>query len=97
MSAIQEAARALAAKAKQGAYTDDDVQAVVKAVFECDNVNTEKCDYFRERASDLSEEGHIEVDDDAVVSLSEDGGAYVQAWLWVEDEDGVLTDEEEEG
>ncbi|MGH9691021.1 MAG: hypothetical protein ACRD4C_08090 [Candidatus Acidiferrales bacterium] len=28
-------------------------------------------------------EGDIEVDDDAVVSIS-DGGAYVQAWIWVE-------------
>jgi hypothetical protein len=96
MSSIQTAARALAKKVKQGAYTDEDVQAVVKAVFECDNVNTEKCNYFRERADNLTEEGRLEVDEEAVVSLSEDGGAYVQAWLWVEDEDGVLIDDEED-
>lgn len=29
------------------------------------------------------EEGSIEVDEAAAVSLSEDGGAYVQAWVWV--------------
>lgn len=27
-----------------------------------------------------------EVDEDATVSLSEDGGTYVQAWVWVDDE-----------
>ena len=29
-------------------------------------------------------EGEIEVDDNALVSLGEDNGAYVQSWLWVE-------------
>jgi len=35
-------------------------------------------------------EGEIEIDDNAVVSISDDGGAYVQAWVWVYDpqEDG---------
>ena len=30
-------------------------------------------------------EGSLEIDDHAVVSSSGDGGAYVQAWVWVED------------
>ena len=30
--------------------------------------------------------GEIEIDDDAAVSMSEDG-AYVQGWLWVADEE----------
>ncbi|WP_156820679.1 hypothetical protein [Thioalkalivibrio thiocyanodenitrificans] len=34
----------------------------------------------------LQQEGEIEVDDDACVSLGE-GGAYVAAWLWVENKD----------
>lgn len=38
-----------------------------------------------------SEEGTLEVDDNAQVSPG-DGGAYVQAWVWV-----PLDDEEEDG
>jgi len=30
-------------------------------------------------------EGELEVDDDAVVSLSDDEGAYVQTWTWISD------------
>lgn len=30
-----------------------------------------------------TDEGTIEVDDDAIVSFGGDGGAYVQAWVWV--------------
>ena len=36
------------------------------------------------------DEGAIEVDDSAPVSQAEgnpDGGAYVQAWIWIPDED----------
>lgn len=29
------------------------------------------------------DEGTIEVDDNAVVSIGDDDGAYVQAWVWV--------------
>lgn len=32
----------------------------------------------------LHDEGTLEVDDDALVNLSEDGGAYVQAWVWID-------------
>lgn len=31
------------------------------------------------------EEGECEIDDKAVVSVSDEGGAYVQAWVWVDD------------
>ena len=30
-------------------------------------------------------EGHLEIDPDAVVSLGCEKGAYVQAWLWVDE------------
>lgn len=30
-------------------------------------------------------DGEIEIDEDAVVSVSDDDGAYVQAWVWVDD------------
>ena len=32
------------------------------------------------------DEGTIEIDDTAVVSRGSDNGAYVQAWVWVEDD-----------
>lgn len=45
----------------------------------------------------MCREGELEVDGDAIVSESADGGAYVMAWLWVSDEDaGVERDEEED-
>ena len=31
----------------------------------------------------ISNEGEIEVDDEAVVSAGFDDGAYVQAWVWI--------------
>lgn len=87
MSAIQEKARALAAKVKQGAYTDEDVRAVVKAVHECDVVDKDRCDQLRQKAqNEIANDGEIEIDEGAVVSLSDDGGAYVQAWVWISDD-----------
>lgn len=38
-------------------------------------------------------DGQIEIDDNAPVSLSDDGGAYVQAWVWVDDERALGGDE----
>jgi hypothetical protein len=41
-------------------------------------------EWFRTRAKELyHEEGEIEVDGDAAVSLGNDDGAYVTAWVWV--------------
>jgi hypothetical protein len=41
-------------------------------------------DWFRTRAKELyHEEGEIEIDGDAAVSLGNDDGAYVAAWVWV--------------
>ena len=48
--------------------------------------------WFRQRAKELyHDEGEIEVDDGAPVSIGEDAGAYVQAWVWVysEEDDGA--------
>ena len=42
---------------------------------------------YIQRADALyGDDGEIEIDDDAAVSMSEDG-AYVQGWLWVADEE----------
>jgi hypothetical protein len=50
-------------------------------------------DWYRERAKELyCEDGEIEVDDNAPISRGDDSGAYVEAWVWVPD-DEELTDE----
>lgn len=41
-----------------------------------------------------TEEGRLEVDFNALVSVSEDGGAYVASWLWVSDEEAGVTRED---
>jgi hypothetical protein len=49
-------------------------------------------EWFRTRAKELyNEEGRIEVDASARVSVGRGGGAYVQAWVWVplKEEQGV--------
>lgn len=41
--------------------------------------------HWRDRAwTELNRDGELEIDDNAVVSESDDGGAYVQAWVWIE-------------
>ena len=42
---------------------------------------------YRVAARKRQRDGEIEIDDNAPVSISEDGGAYVQAWLWIPAED----------
>lgn len=42
--------------------------------------------YFQAAKEHVSE-GDLELDDNAVISISDDGGAYVQMWQWVPDED----------
>jgi len=39
--------------------------------------------YRAAAAEQYEHDGTLEIDADAPVSLSEDGGAYVQAWVWV--------------
>ena len=40
-------------------------------------------------------EGEIEIDDDPKVSAGDDPGAYVQAWVWVSNEEAGLPGGEE--
>jgi len=50
-------------------------------------------EWFRTRAKELyNEDGQIEVDANARVSAGNDGGAYVEAWVWVplKEEQSVL-------
>lgn len=51
--------------------------------------------WFREQARAQRHcEGDIEIDDNAPVSIGNDRGAYVQAWVWVpaDDDAGELID-----
>jgi hypothetical protein len=41
-------------------------------------------------------DGEIEIDWQTEVSVSDDGGAYVQAWVWVSNEEAGVPGEEEE-
>jgi len=42
-------------------------------------------------------DGDLEFDDGAVVSLSDDPGAYVMAWKWITDEEaGIKNDKDDE-
>jgi len=51
-------------------------------------------DAYRACAKDIHvHEGTLEIDSNAMVSQSDDGGAYVQAWVWVyDDQAGVSRD-----
>lgn len=42
---------------------------------------------YYDRASDKVSDGDLELDPCATVSLSEDDGAYVEMWKWVENRD----------
>ena len=51
---------------------------------------------FREKAKELHEkEGTLEIDAEAVVSRSSDGGAYVASWVWVQNSDVTGDDDDD--
>lgn len=41
---------------------------------------------YREKAKERAEDGELEVDEGAIVSMGNDPGAYVMAWVWVPDD-----------
>jgi hypothetical protein len=45
---------------------------------------------YRTAAQDRQRDGEIEIDADAAVSLGDDPGAYVQAWIWIPEEEAGL-------
>lgn len=79
------------------------VVALAQAIKEAKEPRDKEAQYYFDAAKDqYHSEGEIEIDDDAVVSLSEDTdyesghrGAYVEAWVWVDnpelkiDEDNI--------
>ena len=71
-----------------GAYTNPVFQhafaEMAKAVDDADS-DVALSDLYREKAHDEHHrDGECEIDDGAIVSFSDDGGAYVQSWVWVE-------------
>jgi len=48
---------------------------------------------YQRGAESLARDGEIEVDESAVISKGDAPGAYVQAWLWVSDDDAGLVTE----
>ena len=46
---------------------------------------SKKADHYRQLAKQHQKDGELEFDDNALVSLGEDNGAYVQAWFWIAD------------
>lgn len=48
---------------------------------------TEREDYIRRAKEQYEEEGAVEIDENAVISVGSDPGVYVQAWVWVYDKE----------
>ena len=44
-------------------------------------------EYVQAAKNKHEHEGEVEIDDGARISRSSDGGAYVQAWVWVDDDE----------
>lgn len=42
-------------------------------------------EYVEAAREEFGSDGELEIDEGAVVSRGSDGGAYVAAWVWVED------------
>jgi hypothetical protein len=50
-------------------------------------------DWYRDRAKELyCVDGEIEVDSNARISRGDDRGAYVEAWVWVPDDEDLTDD-----
>lgn len=55
-------------------------------------MSAEVAEKYRLAALKCTEEGELEVDEGAPVSMGDDDGAYVQGWIWVPNEEaGVET------
>lgn len=55
-------------------------------------MGTQTEEWYRKAARDqFNKDGELEIDMDAQVSMGADAGAYVQAWVWVDDPGVVPT------
>ena len=75
-----------------------DLGAELQAKLDDEAANKEVHAQYRSAAQERQEDGELEVDDDAVVSVGDDPGAYVMAWKWVPAENaGVKVEDTEQG
>lgn len=55
--------------------------------------DSETAQKYRKAAIDTRyEEGELEIDDNSIVSMGGDDGAYVQAWVWIANEEAGVKD-----
>jgi hypothetical protein len=60
----------------------------------CFGVSADENPYLKAAHEHHDREGEIEFDDTAIISESDDEGAYVMAWVWVTDEEAGVTRQE---
>lgn len=65
--------------------------------FFCERQNDVQKRYAAYAHENLTDEGSLEIDATAMVSLSDDRGAYVMGWVWVDQADAGVTEHEQEG
>lgn len=84
---LKSAARKIAQEYKEEkSITADHVLELIKAIDDVDTCNKEEADRYRERARETWASDECEIDENATVSISENG-AFVQAWIYVEKEE----------
>lgn len=68
--------------------TDSDEREEVNADLSPVRESTPEEEAYRAQAkAEHHTDSECEIDENAIVSVSEDGGAYVQAWVWVYDKE----------
>ena len=67
----------------------DEIEALVDRLKTCRSEQVQPiAEAYRDHASEhLTDDGAVEIDDNALVSLGDDPGAYVMAWVWVDNAD----------
>lgn len=49
---------------------------------------TPKHNAYRDKAKEcFARDGEVEIDDNAAVHMNDEGGAYIQAWMWLNESD----------
>jgi hypothetical protein len=74
-----------------------DVASRIKSCIEESRKNVDVEEKYREACrANHCRDGELECDDDAVVSIGNDKGAYVQTWTWVDDDEAGIESEDED-
>ena len=93
-SVIESRARELVKQMSSGApcqVLEDLQKSLARAVRDADADGALNEQYRAAAKARWEREGEIEIDDEAAVSIGDDGGAYIQAWVWVRDSDHGIT------